>query len=54
MAKLTRRFTYTPRDPEIVKQRSNQRGGDFDSIYKEGIKLFKPREGKNTDRKSVV
>jgi len=50
VAKPTRRFTYTPRDPQVVKQRSNQRGGDFDSIYKEGIKLFKPREGKNTIR----
>lgn len=50
MAKTVRRFQYQTRDPDVVKQRSNQRGGDFDSIYKEGIKVFKPREGKNTIR----
>jgi len=50
VAKPTKRFQYQQRDPSVVKTRSNQRGGDFDSIYKEGIKLFKPREGKNTIR----
>ena len=50
MAKATRRFTYQPRDPSVVKTRSNQRGGDFDSIFKEGIKVYKPREGKNRIR----
>lgn len=50
MAKQIRRFQYQQRDPQVVKNRSNQRGGDFDSIYKEGIKIFKPREGKNIIR----
>lgn len=50
MAKTQRRFTYQPRDASTVKARSNQRGGDYDSIWKDGVKLFKPREGKNTIR----
>lgn len=50
MAKQTKRFNYQPRDASTIKARSNQRGGDFDSIWKEGVRLFKPREGKNTIR----
>lgn len=50
MAKAVKRFTYTPRDSSTVKARATQRSGDFDSIFKEGIKLFKPREGKNKIR----
>ena len=45
-----RKFTYTKRDPEVVKKRSNQRGGDFDSIFKEGVKLYKVKDGKNLIR----
>ncbi len=50
MAKPTRRFNYVERDPKLAKERANRRSGDFDSIYKEGVKIFKPREGKNTIR----
>ena len=50
MAKQTKRFTYQPRDPNLAKARASRRSGDFDSIYKEGVKIFKPREGKNTIR----
>jgi gp32 DNA binding protein like len=50
VARPTKRFPYQPRDPNVVKIRSNQRSGDFDSIYKERVKIFKPREGKNTIR----
>jgi len=50
VAKATRRFQYQQRDPGTVRARSNQRGGDYDSIWKESVKLFKPREGKNTIR----
>lgn len=50
MAKAVKRFQYQQRDASTVKARATQRGGDFDSIFKEGIKLFKPREGKNKIR----
>ncbi len=45
-----RRFSYQKRDPDTVRQRANMRGGDFDSMFKDGAKLFKPREGKNIIR----
>ncbi len=45
-----RKFTYQPRDPSTIKERANQRGGDFDSIFKNGTKLYKPRDGKNLIR----
>lgn len=48
--KATKRFTYQKRDTEVVKQRANQRGSDFDSIFREGVKIFKPKDGKNTVR----
>jgi hypothetical protein len=48
--KAPRRFQYKPRDPNVVKTRATQRGSDFDSIFKEGLKIFKPKEGKNTIR----
>lgn len=52
MAKVTKRFEnlYAKRDPSSIKERANQRGGDFDSLYVPGTKLFKPREGKNLVR----
>lgn len=50
MAKQVKRFQYQQRDPSTIKTRSSQRGGDFDSIWKEGIKIYKPREGKNIIR----
>jgi hypothetical protein len=50
VAKTVKRFVYQNRDAATVKARATQRSGDFDSIFKEGIKLFKPREGKNKIR----
>ena len=50
MAKQTRRFQYQPRDPGTVRNRSNQSGGDYDTMWKEGVKIFKPKEGKNRVR----
>src|SRR5882672_1051125 len=50
MAKIMKKFSYTPRDAQSVKARATQRSGDFDSIFKEGVKMFKPREGKNKIR----
>jgi hypothetical protein len=44
------RFQYKRRDPDTVRQRANQRGGDFDSMFKEGTRLWKPRDGKNIIR----
>jgi len=46
----TSRFQYTRRDPSNIKERAKQQGGDFDSIFKPGTKLFKPRDGKNIIR----
>lgn len=50
MAKQIRRFQYQTRDPNVIKQRANRRGGDFDPLLKEEVKEFKPKEGKNTIR----
>ena len=50
MAKIARKFEYVKRDPSVIRERANQRGGDFDSLYVQGTKLFKPREGKNLVR----
>lgn len=50
MAKAGNRFQYQPRSAETLKQRANARGGDFDSMFKQEVKLFKPREGKNIVR----
>jgi hypothetical protein len=47
---MQRKFQYQKRNAETVKQRANQRGGDFDNIFKGNVKLFKPREGKNLIR----
>lgn len=45
-----KRFEYKARDPQTIRERANQRGSDFDSIFSQGTKLFKPREGKNIVR----
>lgn len=51
MAKQISRFNkYLRKDTSSIKQRANARSGDFDSIFKEGVKIFKPREGRNTIR----
>ena len=50
MAKMIRNFVYQKRDASTVRERANQRGGDFDSIFRMGVKLFKPRDGRNLIR----
>jgi hypothetical protein len=50
VAKAIKKFVYQNRDSSTVKARATQRSGDFDSIFKEGVKIFKPREGKNKIR----
>lgn len=48
--KQSSRFQYTRRDAEVIKQRGNQRGSDYDPLIRDGIKIYKPKEGKNTIR----
>lgn len=50
MAKPIKKFQRRPRDPNAIRAQANQTSGDFDSLTKEGIKIFKPKEGKNTVR----
>src|SRR5882672_7315340 len=45
-----RRFTYTQRTKEDIKERANSRGGSFDSFIKPQYKMYKVREGKNVVR----
>lgn len=44
------RFTYQQRTREDIKERANNRGGNFDSIFKPQFKVYKVREGKNVLR----
>lgn len=44
------RFQYQKRTREDVKERANNRGGNFDSIFKPQCKIYKVREGKNVLR----
>src|SRR5690348_13638753 len=44
------RFKYQGRSKEDVAAAANQSSGNFDSIFKDGIKVYKPREGKNIIR----
>lgn len=44
------RFQYQQRTKEDVKERANNRGGNFDSIFKPQYKIYKVREGKNLIR----
>jgi hypothetical protein len=43
-------FKYQKRDAKSLKDRAEQRGGSFDSIFKSGVDTFRPRVGKNTIR----
>lgn len=38
-------WEYKSRKPEDVRKRSQQRGGDFDSIWNDGFTTFSPKEG---------
>lgn len=44
------RFTYQQRTKEDIKERANNRGGNFDSIFLPQFKVYKVREGKNIVR----
>lgn len=44
------KFTYKPRGVESLTKRAEQRATQFDSPYREGVKLFKPVEGENAIR----
>lgn len=50
MAKAARRFQYTPRSRDDVKERANMRGGGFDSFLKPAFKKYKILDGKNIVR----
>ncbi|AFV81307.1 hypothetical protein F862_gp075 [Vibrio phage vB_VpaS_MAR10] len=43
-------FEYKKRSKEQVQKRADQSSGDFKSIFKDGIKLFKPKKGDNAIR----
>ncbi len=45
-----RRFQYHQRTKDDIKERANNRGGNFDSIFKSSFKVYKVREGKNVLR----
>ena len=45
-----RSFRYHKRTPEEMKERANMRGGGFDRYIKDGIKMYKVRDGKNLIR----
>jgi hypothetical protein len=44
------RFVYKAPTTERVRERANQKSRDYDRPTKPGIKLYKPREGKNRIR----
>ncbi|WVW36973.1 hypothetical protein vBValSR12Z_73 [Vibrio phage vB_ValS_R12Z] len=43
-------FEYKKRSKEQVQKRAEQQSGDFKSIFKEGIKMYKPKKGDNAIR----
>jgi len=43
-------FVYRKRDPKVVKERAEQQGGNFDSIFKNGVDRFTPAQGSNQIR----
>lgn len=45
-----KKFRYQKRSKEDIQAAANQRGGNFDSFLKEGIKQYKVRDGKNMIR----
>lgn len=44
------KFEYQRRDVSQWQKKAAERGGDFDSIWKEGVKVYKPKDGKNIIR----
>ena len=45
-----RSFRYQRRAPDTMKARANQSTGNFDTIFKQQFKVWKPKEGKNIIR----
>lgn len=43
-------YKYERRDPDSVKKRAEQDGGNFDSIFKSGTDTFRAKQGTNTVR----
>lgn len=43
-------FDYRPSDPKKLKERAEAQGGAFDSYFKSGFDLFKPKVGDNAVR----
>ena len=43
-------YEYEERSIADLRERANQRSGNFDSVVKDFVKLYKPREGKNVIR----
>lgn len=44
------KFVYKRRDPESVRAYANKKTGDFDSIVKSHVKVYKVKDGKNSIR----
>lgn len=44
------KFKYRAPDPSKVKEHSEQSGGSFDSILKQGFDMYRPKNGENTIR----
>src|ERR1017187_5349515 len=43
-------FVYTPRDPDEIKKRSERSTGRFDTGFKDGFDLFRPKGGTSVVR----
>ncbi len=44
------KFVNRPPNPDTVKRRAENRGGRFDSIFKDGFDAFRPKDGENAIR----
>ncbi len=44
------KFVNRPPNPDTVKRRAENRGGRFDSIFKDGFDAFRPKDGENAVR----
>lgn len=44
------KFKYTPRSEKSVKERAEQQGGRFDSMFKDAADVFRPKDGDSTFR----
>jgi hypothetical protein len=40
-----KRFGYTRRDPNMMKDHANQKGGNYDNTFKSQYKVFRPKAG---------